>query len=194
MHETETAAPQQETAPAPAALPPRRPAWWIESHPIQAAWILAAVALLLRLIYLYRISDTPFYLPDRLDPLFYFNWAREIAAGNWIGDRIFVQSPLYAYLVAFFLEILGEQRIFPVLQIFQALVGVGTCLLIVRVGKRVLDPRAAWVGGLLAALYGPFLFYEGMVMKTFLSTFLTVYLVDLLQRSGGTRRRPGSPA
>ena len=188
MSETETTAPHQETVPPAAALPQQRPAWWVESHPRGAAWILAGLALLLRLIYLFQISRTPFYRPDRLDPLFYFNWAREIASGDWIGDRIFVQSPLYAYVVALFLKILGEHRIFPILQIFQALVGVGTCLLILRVGKRVLDPRAAWIGGLLAALYGPFLFYEGMVMKTFLSTFLTVYLVDLLLRSGGTRR------
>jgi tetratricopeptide (TPR) repeat protein len=174
---------ETETAP-----PPRRPAWWVETHPREAGWILAGVALLLRLIYLFQISRTPFYRPDRLDPLFYFNWAREIAAGHWIGDRIFVQSPLYAYVVALFLKVLGEHWVLPILPIFQALAGVGTCLLIVRVGKRVLDPRSAWVGGLAAALYGPFLFYEGMVMKTFLSTFLTVYLVDLLLRSGGARR------
>lgn len=191
MSEAQTTAPPREAVPpaAPASPPSRsRVPWWVESHPREAAWILGGVALLLRLIYLYQISRTPFYRPDRLDPLFYFNWAREIAAGHWIGDRIFVQSPLYAYLVALFLKILGEHRIFPVLPIFQALAGVGTCLLILRAGKRVLDPRAAWVGGMLAALYGPFLFYEGMVMKTFLSTFLTVYLVDLLLRSGGTRR------
>jgi 4-amino-4-deoxy-L-arabinose transferase-like glycosyltransferase len=146
------------------------------------------VALLLRLVYIFQISGTPFYRPDRLDPLFYFNWGRAIAAGDWIGDKIFVQSPLYAYFVAVFLKVLGERWVFPTLQIFQALIGVATCLLAVRIGRRLLGDRAAWIAGFLVALYGPFLFYEGMVMKTFLSTFLTVALVDLLLRSEGPRR------
>jgi tetratricopeptide (TPR) repeat protein len=191
MPETESPAPPGEIVlPAPAA-PPESPSWasWLAAHPRETTWILAGLALLLRLVYIFRLSGTPFYRPDRLDPLFYFSWAREIAAGHWIGDKIFVQSPLYAYLVAILRKILGERWIFPLLQIAQALLGVGTCLLTVRIGRRVLGETEAWIGGFLVALYGPFLFYEGMVMKTFLSTFLTVYLVDLLLRSEGTRRK-----
>jgi tetratricopeptide (TPR) repeat protein len=152
--------------------------------------MVAGLALLLRMAYVFQLSKTPFYYPDRLDPLFYFNWAREIAAGQWIGDKIFVQSPLYAYLVAVFLKLLGEGRLFQWgLHGFQVLAGVGTCLLMIRIARRVASEREAFFTGLLVACYGPFLFYEGMVMKTFLSTFLTVYLVDLLLRSEGTHRR-----
>ncbi len=182
-----TIPPGRAPEPPPAAAPGASS--WLASHRREAAWILAGVAFLVRLVYLFLISKTPYYHPDRLDPLFYFNWGRSIAAGHWIGDRIFVQSPLYAYLIAVFLKIFGERFIFPTLQIFQILIGVGTVLLTVRIGRKVLgDETAAWTGGVLAALYGSFLFYDGMVMKTFLSTFLTVYLLDLLLRSEGTRR------
>jgi len=175
--------------PAPPLPPPRREfAAWLEENPGSWVWRIAALALLLRLVYVFQLSQSAFYHPDRLDPLFYFNWAREIAAGHWIGDEIFVQSPLYAYLVAVFLRILGEGRLFAwVLHGFQVLVGVATCLLIIRIARRVASEREAFTAGLLAAVYGPFLFYEGMVMKTFLSTFLTVFLVDLLIRSEGVR-------
>ncbi|HEV8337337.1 MAG TPA: hypothetical protein VGR67_13045 [Candidatus Polarisedimenticolia bacterium] len=191
MTETETPAAPGEIALPAEAKPPESPsaASWLSAHRREATWILAGLALFLRLVYIFRLSGTPFYYPDRLDPLFYFSWAREIAAGHWIGDKIFIQSPLYAYLVAIFLKILGERWIFPLLQIAQALFGVATCLLMVRIGRRVLGETEAWIGGFLVALYGPFLFYEGMVMKTFLSTFLTVYLIDLFQRSEGTRRK-----
>ena len=195
MSEQELLAPppvEESAAPPPSVSegPPKRSfREWLDQNPRAWIGIIAGVGFLLRAVYLWKLSKSSFYLPDRLDPLFYFNWARDIAAGHWIGDKIFVQSPLYAYVVAVFLKVLGEARIFPVLQIFQILMGVGTCLLIVRITERLFSRREAFLAGLLAALYGPFLFYEGMVMKTFLSTFLTVYLVDLLLRSDGTRRK-----
>jgi len=186
MSETEAGVlPPADAAPSAAA---RRERWdWIEKSPRRAGCFLAVLALVVRLIYLFQISRTPFYYPSKLDPLFYFTWAREIASGHWIGDRIFIQSPLYAYLLALCLRVFGE-RILPVL-FFQVLVGVGTCLLTFRIGRRLLGETEAFAAGVLVALYGPFLFYEGMVMKTFLSTFLTVYLVDLLLRSEGTQAR-----
>ncbi|MCI0655885.1 MAG: glycosyltransferase family 39 protein, partial [Acidobacteria bacterium] len=193
--ETETleARPAQDVVPPAPPVPPsprRRLAAWLQEKPTTWVWMVAGLALLLRLVYVYQLSKTPFYYPDRLDPLFYFNWAREIAAGHWIGDKIFVQSPLYAYVVAVFLKLLGEGRLFQWgLHGFQVLAGVCTCLLMIRIARRVASQREAFLTGLLVACYGPFLFYEGMVMKTFLSTFLTVYLVDLLLRSEGTRNR-----
>ncbi|HEU5181181.1 MAG TPA: glycosyltransferase family 39 protein [Candidatus Polarisedimenticolia bacterium] len=195
MSEQELLAPppvEESATPPPSvsAEPPRRSfRQWLDQNPRAWIGIIAGVGFILRAAYLWRLSRSSFYLPDRLDPLFYFNWAREIAAGHWIGDKIFVQSPLYAYLVAVFLKVLGERHIFPILQIFQILMGVGTCLLVVRIAERLFSRREAFLAGLLTAVYGPFLFYEGMVMKTFLSTFLTVYLVDLLLRSEGTQRK-----
>jgi dolichyl-phosphate-mannose-protein mannosyltransferase/tetratricopeptide repeat protein len=190
MPTTEILAEPGEISRPTEAAPPKTPRGlaWLAANPREGIWILGGLAFLFRLLYVFRLSGTPYYHPDRLDPLFYFNWGRAIAAGAWIGDKIFVQSPLYAYVVAFFLKILGDRWIFPTLQIFQSLLGTLTCLLTVRIGRRVLGEREAWVGGLLAALYGPFLFYDGMVMKTFLSTFLTVAMVDLLLRSEGRRR------
>jgi tetratricopeptide (TPR) repeat protein len=195
MSEQEPAAPppvEESAGPLPEPVPPPPPRktfqQWLDLNPRGWVAAIAGLALLLRCAYLWKLSKSSFYFPDRLDPLFYFNWAREIASGHWLGDKIFVQSPLYAYLVAVFLKVLGESWIFPILQLFQILLGVGTCLLLVRIARRVGTEREAFFAGLLAAVYGPFLFYEGMVMKTFLSTFLTVYLVDLLLRSEGTRR------
>ncbi|HEV8377093.1 MAG TPA: glycosyltransferase family 39 protein [Candidatus Polarisedimenticolia bacterium] len=174
---------------SPAAPHPKRTlASWLETYPRTWVGLVVGLALLLRFAYLFRLSKTAFYYPDRLDPLFYFSWAREIAAGHWLGEAIFVQSPLYAYMVAVFIKVLGETRLFPALQICQILVGAGTCFLTIRIARRLFGEREALVSGLLVAVYGPFLFYEGMVMKTFLSTFLTVLLLDLLLRSEGTRR------
>src|SRR2546427_4574044 len=90
---------------APLVAPGETTRSWVHSG--RALWIIAATALTMRLLYLFQVSHTPYYYPSWLDPLFYFNWARTIAAGNWIGDRIFVQSPLYAYVLAIFIRVFG---------------------------------------------------------------------------------------
>ena len=191
--ETLDAPPARADAPPtpPRLLPPRRDlAVWLQENSATWVWMVAGLAFMLRLLYVFLLARTPYFYPDRLDPLFYFNWARQIAAGHWIGDKIFIQSPLYAYLVAVFLKVLGEGSLFQWgLRLFQVLIGTGTCLLTIRIARRVASEREALFAGILVAVYGPFLFYDGMVMKTFLSTFLTVYLVDLLFRSAGTHQR-----
>ncbi|MCI0658845.1 MAG: hypothetical protein L0170_17475, partial [Acidobacteria bacterium] len=81
--ETQEAPPAQDVVPAapPAPLPPRRSlAAWLQENSNRWFWMVAGLALLLRLAYVLQLSKTPFYYPDRLDPLFYFNWARQIAA------------------------------------------------------------------------------------------------------------------
>src|SRR6266850_8366135 len=96
-----------EQAPAPSAVPRGNWGEWLARNPRTWVGLVVGLALLLRFAYLFRLSKTAFYYPDRLDPLFYFNWAREIAAGHWLGEAIFVQSPLYAYMVAVFIKVLG---------------------------------------------------------------------------------------
>ena len=139
------------------------------------------LALALRLAYVFQVKGSSLLLPQELDPGFYFNWAKEIAAGQLIGHEPFVQSPLYAYLLAAFIRIFGT-GLTPIL-VAQSIVGVGTTFLTYIAGRRYFGPRHGLLAAFLLALYAPFIFYEGMVMKTFLSPFLTILLVLLLHRA-----------
>jgi tetratricopeptide (TPR) repeat protein len=148
------------------------------------------VALLLRLAYVFQIVPTNLVEPTDLDPGFYYNWAKEIAAGNWLGTTPFVQSPLYAYLLGLFIKLFGP-ALTPIL-VVQSIVGVGTVFLTYLAGKRFFDARHGLIAAAILAIYGPFVFYEGMVMKTFLSPFLTLLLLLALERA--TRRYAGGAA
>ncbi|HKB07460.1 MAG TPA: glycosyltransferase family 39 protein [Candidatus Polarisedimenticolia bacterium] len=164
------------------------------------AWVaaLGVLALALRLVYIFQVGTTSLVSPEELDPGFYYNWAKQIAAGDWRGTASFVQSPLYAYLLGVLMMFIGADvtRILVV----QALVGTGTVLLTYVLGRRLLGHWHGMLAGLLVALYGPFLFFEGMVMKTFLSPFLTVLMLLVLDRarqeaSAGADAAPdGAPA
>jgi tetratricopeptide (TPR) repeat protein len=142
---------------------------------------LTLLALLLRLLYVWQVGRLSLVTPQDLDPAFYYDWAKQIAAGHWLGTAPFVQSPLYAYLLGLLMKLVGSgvARILLV----QALVGCGTVLLTYLAARLLLGPTQGLLAGLLLALYGPFIFYEGMVMKTFLSPFLTLALLLLLDRA-----------
>src|ERR1051325_4444257 len=53
------------------------------------------LALLVRLIYLLQIKDDSVCSVLLVDARTYDRWAQEIAAGNWLGNKIFYQAPLY---------------------------------------------------------------------------------------------------
>jgi tetratricopeptide (TPR) repeat protein len=164
------------------------------------AWVwalgIAGLALLLRLVYVFQVHTLPLIVPEDLDPGFYFRWAQAIAGGDLLGKDPFVQSPLYAYLLGFWMRLFG-QAITPIL-IAQSIVGAGTVALTYVAGRRFFGEWQARGAALLVALYGPFIYYEGMVMKTFLSPFLTILLAILLdrarRRSADTGDAPGPPA
>src|SRR5882762_8873898 len=150
--------------------------------------IVAAAALAIRLVHVWQIRATGLVQPEELDPGFYYGWAKSIAAGDLIGKTPFVQSPLYAYLLGLFMAVFGT-AVTPIL-IAQTLCGAGTVALTCLAGRLYFDARRGLLAGLLLAFYGPFVFYEGMVMKTFLSPFLTVLLAIVL---GLAARRADAP-
>src|SRR5713101_2791352 len=77
------------------------------SRRVQVA-ALALLALALRLLYVWQLRRASLILPEELDPAFYYNWAKEIAAGDWLGKGAFVQSPLYAYALGIFMKLFGS--------------------------------------------------------------------------------------
>ncbi len=151
---------------------------------------VCALALALRLVYVLQVKDTTLVTPEELDPGMYYDWAKEIAAGDWIGRAPFVQSPLYAYVLGVLMKVIGTGvgRILTA----QAFFGCGTVLMTYLIGRRLLGHAHGLVAAALIALYGPFIFEEGMVMKTFLSPFVTLVLLLLLdaarQADAGSRR------
>lgn len=151
--------------------------------------LVLALALLLRLAYIWQVSGTSLIVPEELDPGFYYDWAKRIAAGQWLNSGPFVQSPLYAYLLGLFMKLFGT-GITPIL-VAQSIAGTGTVYLTYVAGCRYFDRTRGLLAALLLAIYGPFLFYEGQVMKTFLSPLLTILLALALDRA---RSRKGAGA
>src|SRR5467141_152327 len=86
---------------------------------------------LLRLGAVLRLTHSPLLLPTRGDMHFYNDWAREMLHGHFNQPLAFYGVPGYAYLLAFFYKIFGENPFVPGL--LQAAVDAGIAVLIYQI-------------------------------------------------------------
>ena len=87
-----------------------------------------------RLIVLFRLTDSPFLLPAQGDMHFYHDWAQRILRGEWTDYRAFYGLPLYAYLLAGLYSIFGVNPFVPGL--IQACLEGGTAVLLFKIGRQ----------------------------------------------------------
>src|ERR1044071_6978904 len=63
---------------------------------------------ILRLIYLWQIDAIPLFYNLAGDGRAYDDWAQRIAAGDWWGQGVFYQPPLYPYFLGAVQTIFGH--------------------------------------------------------------------------------------
>jgi len=87
------------------------------------------------------------------------DWMKDIAPYSqwvawWGGEKIFQQSPLYAYVLSLFMHKYFAMRV------LQALMSMATCVFIGLFAGRIVGRTAGWIAFWLAALYAPFYLYS----------------------------------
>lgn len=135
--------------------------------------LVVGVALGVRLLFLWQYLHSPLFDVYRIDHLYYRTWGLDIAAGDWWGGRkTFEQGPLYAYFLGVLYTLFGARD--GLVIAVQLALGTITPALVFATARRLFGSGQALVAGLLAALFGPVLLYEGLLMKSFLAPLLTV--------------------
>lgn len=141
--------------------------------------LLAAAALTLRLAYLLQADDNPLFFHPIVDARTYVRAALHMAEGQWLGPaQPFWQPPLYPCFLAGSFALFGENYHLP--RLAQALSGTAVCLLVFHLGRRAFSPAAGWIAAGAAALYGPFLYFEGELLPASLAVFLNVLALAAL--------------
>lgn len=150
-------------------------------------WLLAValLALILRLVYAWQISQAPFADVRLGDARAYHEWALRIADGDWLGQGVFYQAPLYPYVLAVVYKVFGDGA--AILRFVQAVIGAGSCVLLAAAGMALFGELGV-IAGVLLAIYPPAIFFDGLFEKSSLVTFFTAALLYLLA-SGRTRSR-----
>ncbi len=147
------------------------------------AWALALflAALSLRLIHLFTVRDSPFFSILYIDPLWYDEWAQRIAAGQWLSERPFFLDPLYPYMLAVIYASFGHS--YEAVVALQSLLGALVAPLLLFAARPWFPRPAARLAGVIAAVYLPAVFFDGLIMKTGLGLFLAALTLWLLSRA-----------
>lgn len=164
--------------------------WW-------AAVLIAIFALALGLRWTavtqyersHPLADTPL-----IDEASYESWAIEIAEGDWLGDEVFFQEPLYPYWLGATYSVLGHDP--PprtAVRRIQAVLGALTAALVALLGLRLAAGvrgglAAGGLAGGLFAIHGPAVLMPCLLLKP--NLFLPVIAVLLLGLVGS----PGEQA
>ena len=121
------------------------------------------VAFLLRFAHLWEIrNNDPFFRNPAVDPTFYHEWAVRIANGDVLGEGVFLQGPLYPYLLSLLYSVAGPD--FFLSRFFNAVIGAVVCVMIWRVARELFDRRTALIAAAMYAVYGMAIFYEGSLL------------------------------
>ncbi|HYO59525.1 glycosyltransferase family 39 protein [Archangium sp.] len=175
--------PRRKTPPSPASRlggPRARVPTW--------AFVLA-VALGVRLAYLLTARGPAFDAP-LIDADYYDYLGERLARGEGFDPGPFWQPPLYPLVLGGLYWLGGHSLWWP--RLFQALLGALTAALACGVARRVSgNPRVGLSAGLLVALHGPLVFYDGELLATSLGTFLgTAALWLAIRESPGVGTAP----
>jgi tetratricopeptide (TPR) repeat protein/4-amino-4-deoxy-L-arabinose transferase-like glycosyltransferase len=171
--------PKADRRPAPA---PKLASWW----PYLGIGLLA---LILRLIFIAELNATEYADALMGDALSYDRWGQRIAAGDWRGDTIFYQAPLYPYFLGSIYSLLGHSL--TAVRIIQAILGGLSAVLLALAGRHLFSRHAGLLAGLILALYPTAIFFDGTLQKTGLALFLSTALLFCL---GWLVARPGARA
>jgi len=133
------------------------------------------LALIVRLIYIKELHSTYFFAPFKggYDDYIFDTWAQDILKGNWLGNQaIYIyRMPLYVYFLSLVYFVFGHS--YWALYLLQSFIGALTCVIVYVIASLLFNRTVGLVAGVLNALYGIFLFYNGMVVGETLALFTT---------------------
>ncbi|HEX4826001.1 MAG TPA: tetratricopeptide repeat protein [Candidatus Polarisedimenticolaceae bacterium] len=147
---------------------------------------ILAAAFALRLGHWLAVRHEPFVAQLIVDSQEYDRWAQEIASGQWIGTRVFEQAPLYPYVLAAAYKVAGHTvAVVYLLQIVASIFGLWA---LARAGRAIGQEDAGLIAAGLGALYGPFLFYDVLVLKESLAVTTVCFLLWALAAAAASGR------
>jgi len=135
--------------------------------------VIAACALGVRIVFfLLSRHNNPLFQHPIMDSLYHHEWALDIISGNFWGSEVFFRAPLYPYFLALLYKIGGSSIAFAVF--CQHLMGCVTAVFIYFLCREYFARGIALLSGLIAALYWPFLYFEGELLIVSLILLLDV--------------------
>lgn len=122
-----------------------------------------------------------------IDEESYERWALAIAGGEWLGNEVFFQEPLYPYCLGALYALFGHDRLLA--RLAQCVLGALACALTALLGRRVFGSRAGLLAGLGLALHRPAVLLPSLLLKE--NLFLPLLALLVLLAIGATSAQRG---
>ena len=135
------------------------------------------IALVLRLVHVEQMGQSPLFDVPVAETKAYVETVAQLDGGTG-KDEVAVTSPLYIWFLAGTTQLLGEGAAMP--RRVQAFLGAVNCALLWGLGRRVFGSRMGLVGGLVAALYGPLIYFDGELLPSTVVVLLELVLLHAL--------------
>ena len=144
--------------------------------------IFFVFALIIRGIYFAEFRNNPYFdsVHPAHDSIVMHNGAKDICQGDLLLSKKGNRYPFYTYFVAAIYS-LGGQMIYGV-WVAQFILGALASALLFLIGTRLFNIKVGAIVSLFYALYGPNLFYEGVMLRAALTEFLAVLSFYFLLR------------
>ena len=145
---------------------------------------IASLAFALRFAYLLEARAMPLFHASISDARSYWDWSDRIAGGDWLGDAVFYQAPLYPYFLALVKLAVGADL--GSVRLVQIALGSLACGVLFLAGREFVSRRAGIAAGALLALYPPAIFLDALIQKANLSLLWMALLLWALARAQKT--------
>jgi len=146
--------------------------------------LIFVIALAIRVTAtLVMVGNAP--LPVVTDGHSYVAYAKEITAGSWLTRPVSFREVGYPFFLSLVYRTLGESPLAT--RLCNAVLGALTCLLIFLLAEKILGFNAAVLAALLAAVNSHFVFFNTMILRETLLTFLFAAFLLFLYQSSRSR-------
>ncbi|MCK4575162.1 tetratricopeptide repeat protein [candidate division WOR-3 bacterium] len=139
--------------------------------------IVVGLGIIVRLIYILEIRNSPFFYSPFGDPEVFNTWALQIAKGNIMGNEVFFKAPLYPYVLALFYRLMGNSFFIP--RYLNILFDGISIFFLYLIGKRLINQTVGLIAASIASISGILIYFSGEVLGTSLAVLLslaTLYL------------------
>ncbi len=139
------------------------------------------IALALRIVFVFDISDSPYFDYPTLDAFWYDAKAQDVLAGDLVASTGTFRVPLYIYFLAGIYSVFGHS--FMAVFLIHAVLGALTCGVLYLLGKQLFGTLAGVVAGLGFGIYRMALYYVGELVPTSMLLLLLTGAVYLIARA-----------
>lgn len=129
--------------------------------------LLAAFALTVRLAHVLAMASSPYFAHPVVDAATYETIGRSIAAGHGYPESVFWHPPGYPVFLGLLWALAGPSYLLP--RLLQVAMGAANVVLVAWMGARCFGRKVGLASGIVAALYGMLIYFDGELLAPSLS-------------------------